>query len=150
MEDFDALKTENSKLRTTIEVLTEELSALRAVIAQLKTDVAEAAKPRVKLTPKSIEVTDENVEKLVAGLKGHLHPKALRKKKVTVAIQLITMHNLGSATGHQLRQASGLSLQGFTTQSLSVRKAGLMLHPKYKMFVLSDTAKEILNKVFGE
>jgi hypothetical protein len=150
MEDFEALKKENANLKIAFDVLISQLSALRAENAQLKTDSVEAAKPRPKITPTSIALTNENIEKLVAGLKGHLHPNAVRKKKVTVAIQLITMHNLGTATSLQLRQASGLSFQGFSTQSLSVRKAGLMVHPAYKKYLLSDKAKEILNKVFGE
>jgi hypothetical protein len=74
----------------------------------------------------------------------------VRKRYVTVACQLITMHNKGIATSLELRKASGLSLQGFSHQSLIVRQAGLMLHPAYKRFLLSDKAKELLNKIFGE
>jgi hypothetical protein len=150
MDELKALQEENSKLKTTLEVLLEQLSIVKKENAQLKKDVVEAAKPKPKITPTSIELTEENIEKLVVRLKGHLHRNALRKKKVTVAIQLITMHNLGAATSLQLRQASGLSLPGFSKQSLSVREAGLMLHPSQKKYILSDKAKEILNKVFGE
>lgn len=150
MDESETLKSENIHLKIAIDVLINQMAALKAENAQLKKDVADAAMPRKKITPSSIALTNENIEKLMAGLKGSLHRSAVRKKYVTVAIQLITMHNLGSATSLQLRQASGLSLQGFAKQSLSVRKAGLMLHPQYKKFMLSDTSKEILNKIFGE
>jgi len=150
MKDLKSLEEENARLKTALEVLQDQLSSLKNENAQLKKDVIEAAKPKPKITPQQIALTDENIEKLMAGLKGHLHPNALRKKKLTVAIQLITMHNAGAATSSQLYKASGLSRQGFFQQSLSVRNAGLMLHPAYNKFILSDKAIEILNRVFGE
>jgi hypothetical protein len=150
MAELELLKAENANLKITIEVLLEKLSTLKAENAQLKKDVIEAARPRPKITPVNITMTDENVEKLVAGLKGHLHRNALRKKKVTVAIQLMLIHNQGAATSRQLLQATGLSRAGFYTQSLSVRKAGLMTHPAQDKFMLSEKSKEILNTVFGE
>ena len=127
-----------------------ETDALKAENAQLKKDVVEAAKPRVKITPASIALNNENVNKLADGLKGYFHFKAVRKKYVTVACQLITMHNQGVATSLELRKASGLSLQGFSQQSLDVRKAGLMIHPAQGKYLLGDKAKDLLNKIFGE
>jgi hypothetical protein len=93
MDETDALKTENDNLKITIGVLTEQLSALRAENAQLKKDVIEAAKPRVKITPSFIELNDGNIQKLADGLRGYFHRNAVRKRYVTVACQLITMHN---------------------------------------------------------
>jgi hypothetical protein len=80
----------------------------------LKKDVIEAAKPRVKITPSFIELNDGNIQKLADGLRGYFHRNAVRKRYVTVACQLITMHNKGTATSLELRKASGLSLQGFS------------------------------------
>jgi hypothetical protein len=150
MEDMEALKAENAALKNALDALAMQLANAKAEIAQLKKDVVEAAKPQPKVTPKTIALTKENIEKLSAGLRGHLHRNAVRKKYVTVAAQLLLMHNQGEATGHQLRQASGLSFQGFSVQSLSLRKLGLMLHPRYKKYTLSDKSKQILNTVFGE
>jgi hypothetical protein len=150
MDEIEILKSENANLKITIEVLIAQVSTLKAEVAQLKKDVAEAAKPRAKITPASIQLSNENVNKLADGLKGCFHPNAVRKRYITVACQMITMHNSGSATSAQLRQASGLSLPGFSKQSLIVRQAGLMLHPAQGKYILSDKGKEILNKVFGE
>ena len=150
MDDIEALREENSRLKITLEVLLERINDLNAEVSQLKKDVADASKPRPKVTPQTISITNENVEKLIAGLKGYLHQNALRKKKMTVAIHLITMHNLGAVTSHQLRQASGLSQDGFSKQSLSVRKVGLMQYNGHRKYLLTDKSKELLSKVFGE
>ena len=150
MDELSALREENAQLKTTLDVLLSKLSAARAESEQLKKDVVSASLPKLKITPARIEITNENIERLIAGLKEHLHPNAMRKKKLTVAIQLLLMHNQGVATAPELLKATGLSYGGFSRQSTSTCKAGLIAHPSYRKFMLTDKSKEILNKVFGE
>jgi hypothetical protein len=150
MDETDSLKAANANLKIALDALAIQLAEARAEISQLKKEAVEATKPRPKVTPQSIALTDENVERLMKGLRAYLHPNAMRKKYATTSMHLITMHNNGKATAKEMRHISGLSFQGFSVQSRSLRKIGLMIRQRYTTYILGEKGKEVLNKVFGE
>src|SRR6188474_3263386 len=87
------LLTENSDLKITVRILTEQMASLQQEILQLKKELADAGKPRPKIAPAAIEPSEANITKLAAGLRGIIHRNASRQKFISVARQLITLHN---------------------------------------------------------
>jgi hypothetical protein len=149
MSEKDLL-AENSNLKITVRILSEQIASLQQEILQLKKEVVEAALPRPKIAPSAIEPSDANIAKLAVGLKGNLHRNASRKKFISVARQIIMLHNnAGTATATDMKKASGLSDDGFSRQSIAVRKAGLTVRLPQKRFQLTGKSTEILNNVFG-
>src|ERR1043165_7936620 len=111
MQEVEILQSEIASLKNTIGVLIEEIAQLKAENLRLKNEVIAAALPKKKITPAQIAVSQENIQKLMEGLKGVLHRNASGRKYSTVAIQMLTLHNAGPAAAKDLCSASGLSYQ---------------------------------------
>jgi hypothetical protein len=92
---------------------------------QLKKEMAEAAMPRPKIAPAAIEPSEANIARLADGLKGSLHRNASRQKFISVARQLIRLHNnVGMVSTQDLKKNQDFPKMVFHNNLLPFAKQG--------------------------
>jgi hypothetical protein len=127
----------------------EAIADKNSLTDQLKQAIANLRLEDTHVLPVQIPADAASLSILQVALHGHLSISSKQNMHENVALELLFLHNTGTAKQTQLRQATDISVSGFSKHLPKLKQYGLIKELPSKNYALTDKSIHILLELFG-